>query len=102
MIHVIADIEVTAGRRDEFLAAFKQLVPEVLAEEGCLEYGPTVDVSAGLDAQPAVRENVVTVVERWESVAALQAHLAAAHMKSFRERCADLMQRVTIRVTQPA
>jgi quinol monooxygenase YgiN len=34
MIHVIATIEIAAGRRDDFLAAFNEIVPEVRAEKG--------------------------------------------------------------------
>ncbi|HAB11390.1 MAG TPA: antibiotic biosynthesis monooxygenase, partial [Planctomycetaceae bacterium] len=40
MIFVLATIELAEGRRDDFLAAFQQVVPLVRAEEGCLEYGP--------------------------------------------------------------
>ena len=39
MIHVVAKIEVVPGKRDAFLDEFHRLVPEVLAEEGCVEYG---------------------------------------------------------------
>jgi quinol monooxygenase YgiN len=37
MLCVLATIDVAEGRRDEFLNVFRQLVPQVLAEEGCLE-----------------------------------------------------------------
>jgi hypothetical protein len=43
MIYVIATIEVVAGKREQFLEEFRRLVPEVLAEQGCLFYGPTID-----------------------------------------------------------
>ena len=35
MIHVIATIDIVDGKRDDYLAAFHELVPLVLAEEGC-------------------------------------------------------------------
>jgi quinol monooxygenase YgiN len=44
----------------------------------------------------------VTVVEKWESVAALENHLAAAHMLNHRERVKDLVAAVEIRVLAPA
>jgi quinol monooxygenase YgiN len=101
MIHVIATIQTVAGRRDAFLAAFRELVPLVRAETGCLEYGPTLDVDAGIGGQPAVRGDVVTVVEKWESVAALRDHLAAPHMLEYREKVKDIVAGVEIRVLEP-
>ena len=51
MICVIAAVEVAEGRRGEFLAEFHKLVPKVLEEEGCLEYGPMVDLPTSVGAQ---------------------------------------------------
>lgn len=101
MIHVIATIRTTAGRRNDFLAAFHELVPHVRAETGCLEYGPTVDLEAGINGQPAVRKDVVTVVEKWQDVSALRDHLAAPHMVRYREQAKDLVMGVEIRVLEP-
>ncbi|HEX5273204.1 MAG TPA: antibiotic biosynthesis monooxygenase [Gemmataceae bacterium] len=84
MIHVIATIELAAGTREAFLAEFRRVVPLVRGEAGCLDYGPAIDVPSGLAAQLPVREDVVTVIERWESLDALRAHLAAAHMQDYR------------------
>ena len=102
MIHVIATIQTAPGRRDAFLAAFQGLVPLVRAENGCVEYGPAVDVDAGIGDQPAARGDVVTVIEKWESVAALQDHLAASHMQRYREQVKDIVAGVEIRVFEPA
>lgn len=49
MIRVIATIEVAAGRRDEFLALFRELAPKVQAEEGCVEYGPWIDLPTSIE-----------------------------------------------------
>lgn len=101
MIHVIATIETATGRRKDFLIAFDQLVPDVLAEDGCIEYGPALDVATALNNDP-VRENVVTVVEKWESLDALHAHLKAPHMVRYRDRVKDLVISVSLRVMEPA
>jgi quinol monooxygenase YgiN len=101
MIHVIATIETAKGRRDDFLAAFNELVPDVLAEDGCIEYGPTIDVATALSNDP-VRENLVTVVEKWESVDALHSHLKAPHMVRYRDRVKDIVISISIRVLEPA
>jgi quinol monooxygenase YgiN len=102
LIHVIATIETAPGRRDDFLAEFRRLVPQVHAEKGCLEYGPACDTFANLPAQPALRVNTVTVIEKWESLEALHAHLAAPHMISFRTRVKDLVAGITLHVLTPA
>ena len=102
MIHVIATIEVVAGTRDAFLAEFHNNVPNVKAEAGCIGYGPAVDLPTGIGAQIPIRENVVTIIERWESLDALNAHLAAPHMATYREKVKDLVKGVTLQVLQPA
>ncbi|MEX1040661.1 MAG: putative quinol monooxygenase [Pirellulaceae bacterium] len=102
MIHVIATIELTPGSQAAFLKEFHALVPLVHAEAGCLTYGPTVDVAC--DALPidSPRADVVTVVESWESVEALQAHLAAPHMLEYREKVKDYVSGTKIQVLEPA
>ena len=101
MISVIATIEVTEGRRDDFLAEFRQVVPKVLAEEGCLEYGPWIDVPTSIDAQPEVREKVITAIEKWESIEALEAHLIAPHMLDFRKSIEDMVANITLQILEP-
>lgn len=102
MIHVIATIETAAGRRDDFLAAFGELVPDVRAEQGCLEYGPVIDLATSIADLPVPRENIVTVIEKWESVEALQKHLDAPHMARFRRTAKDMVLGISIRVLEPA
>jgi quinol monooxygenase YgiN len=102
MIHVIATIELQPGRRNEFLGEFRRIVPAVRAEEGCLEYGPTVDVGTGIAAQPPPRDDVVVVVEKWASLAALKSHLVAAHMQEYRGRVKEMVAKVELRILEPA
>jgi len=102
MIHVIAAIEIVDGKQAEFLTAFHQLVPLVLAEEGCIEYGPAIDVATPIEIQEPLQENVVTVIEKWESIAALEAHLVAKHMQDNREKVKDLVAGIKIQILEPA
>ena len=102
MIYVIATIEVVEGKRDAFVSEFHKLVPTVQAEEGCIEYGPTVDVDSGITAQGGARPNAVTIVEKWESLDALNAHLAAPHMAEYRGRVKALVTGVSLQVLEPA
>ena len=71
MIAVIATIETGAGNREALLAAFKELVPRVLAEKGCLEYVPMIDAATNLTDLPP-RKNVVTMIEKWASIEAFR------------------------------
>jgi quinol monooxygenase YgiN len=102
MIHVIATIETAPGRRDDFLTAFDELVPDVRAEQGCLEYGPTIDLAAAIGDGPPVREDVVTVIEKWDSIESLKRHLEAPHMQRYRRTVKDIVVGVSIRVLEPA
>jgi quinol monooxygenase YgiN len=102
MIHVIATIQLHPGKRDAFLEIFRALVPVVHREEGCIEYGPAIDFDAGIGRQPPNRDDAVTVIEKWDSVDALKAHLAAAHMQTFREQVADIVTNIEVRTFRPA
>ena len=102
MIHVIATITVKPGQREAFLAEFHRIVPLVHAEAGCLEYTPTVDAAAGLAVQGPPRENNAVIIEKWESLEALRAHMQAPHMAEYRLRVKDLVVGVQLQVLQPA
>ena len=102
MIHVIATIDVKPGQRDAFLAEFKRIMPMVHAEAGCIEYGPTVDVASGIAVQGPLRDNVAVIVEKWESLPALMAHMKAPHMQDYRERVKDLVVGVQLQILQSA
>ena len=102
MIHVIATIELAPGKREAFLEEFRKLIPLVRAEAGCLEYGAAVDTPSGLSIQIPERANVVTVVEKWESVEALLAHSQAPHMAAYRPKVKDLVRGTQLQVLQPA
>ncbi|QDV20196.1 putative quinol monooxygenase YgiN [Gimesia panareensis] len=102
MIFVIADIEIADGKQAAFLDAFHKLVPLVLAEDGCIEYGPAVDEDTDIPVQVKNGSQIVTVMEKWESVDALKAHLAAPHMLTYREQVSDLVKGTSIKVLKPA
>ena len=81
---------------------------DIFAETVCdtdpeaVEYEPTVDVDSGIPIQGELRENMVTIVEAWESVDALHAHLKAPHMLTYREQVKDLVKDIRIQVLEPA
>jgi quinol monooxygenase YgiN len=85
----------------EFLEIFKSNIPNVLAEKGCLEYVPTLDVPAGLPVQ-LLDNNVVTIIEKWGSIEDLKAHLSAPHMLVYKGKVADLVENVTLKILAEA
>ena len=101
MITVIATITLKPGTRERFLEEFHQIVPLVLQEEGCVEYGPTTDASTPIVNQH-VDENRVTIVEKWTSVACLEAHLTAPHMIDYRPKVKDFVESSELRVLEAA
>ena len=102
MISVLATVDLHPGRRADFLREFHQIVPQVRAEVGCLEYFPSVDLVTDLPAQPAPRPDVVVIIEKWESLEALQAHLVAPHMLAYRPKVKEMVITTTINVLEPA
>jgi len=101
MITVLASIYVKAGEKDKFLDIFKANVPSVCAEDGCISYVPMVDVESGLAPQE-LNENIVTIVEQWESIEALKAHLVAPHMLKYKNNVEAIVEKVTLKVLQNA
>lgn len=102
MVIVLARIEVVPGQRATFLEEFHRLVPQVRAEAGCLEYGPAVDLGTSNWRQTKLGGDVAMIVEKWESLAHLEAHLAAPHMTPYRERVKDLVKSVQLHILEPA
>lgn len=101
MIYVLATIQIAPGKRADFLAEFNKNVPNVLAEQGCIEYVPTIDFATSIPAQGPPRPDVVVVVEKWADIAALEAHLIAPHMITYRAKVKDLVQGVSLQVLEP-
>ena len=102
MIHVIATVEVAPGKMAEYLTLFKKNVPNVKAEKGCVAYAPTVDVASGFPIQPPLRKEVVVIIEAWESLDALKAHLATPHMAAYFEASKSLTRGVSLQVQKDA
>ena len=101
MIYVIATVELVEGKRGEYLNELKKVIPDVLAEVGCLEYGPASDVVTDIPVQEAVNQNVVTIIERWADVQALKEHLETNHMKVYREATKFVVKSVNVRILEP-
>ena len=101
MLHVVATIEVHEGKRGEFLLVIEKLTPLVRAENGCVEYVAAIDVPTAIKVQVQPRHNVITVIEKWESIEALTAHLAAPHMATYREDVKEIVKGLALQVLAP-
>ncbi len=101
-VHVLAIITAKPGMRDEILKAFRANVPAVHAEDGCIEYGATIDAEGVGSLQTPFGDDTFVVVEKWESLAALKAHAAASHMAAYGAKTKDMISSRVIHVLSPA
>jgi quinol monooxygenase YgiN len=99
MISVLASIRIKEGERAAFLDIFNANVPKVRQESGCIEYFAAIDIDAGLPVQQ-LDENVVTAIERWQSLEALRAHLVAPHMLEYMKKVQALVEGFSLKVLQ--
>jgi len=101
MINVIAIIKTKPGKREEVLTAFLDIVPLVLAEDGCIEYGPTIDAIAAPPIQTSVGSDTFVVIEKWTSAETLDAHGKSAHMTEYGAKVKHLIDERVIHVLSP-
>ncbi len=102
MIHVLAIITAKPGQRDHILAAYRANVDAVRAEAGCIAYEAVVDLSGATAGFAQFGPDSFVVVEKWASMAALQAHAVAPHMKAYASQVKDFTASRAIHVLEPA
>jgi len=102
MIHVLAIITAKPGQRDRILAAYRDNVAAVRAEDGCLGYEAVVDVAGEGPGFARFGADTFVVVEKWASMQALQAHAVAPHMKAYGSKVKEWTASRAIHVLEPA
>ena len=102
MIHVLAIVTTQPGMRDSVLELFRANVPAVKAEQGCIEYGAAVDAQEALPFQKPFGADTFAVVEKWESMEALAAHAASAHMLAYGNKTKEMLASRAIHILSPA
>jgi quinol monooxygenase YgiN len=102
MVHVLALITAKPGQRSAVLDLFRANVPNVLAEQGCIEYQATVDSQPALGSQTPFGPDTFVVVEKWDSLEALQTHFKAPHMAAYGDKTRDLVANRVIHILSPA
>ena len=101
VVHVVAIITAKPGKREKVLQAFHANIPNVRAEEGCIEYGPTVDTIGVGAIQTEIGPDAFVVIEKWESLDHLKAHALAPHMKKYAAQVQGLLADRVIHVLSP-
>ena len=102
MIHVVFTVDLHPGKRDAWLAELRRVIPDIRAEAGCLEYVPTYDAETDLRNQFRLGPDRVVVVEKWETIDHLKAHMVAPHMQTYRPKVKDFVKSVELRILASA
>jgi len=101
MIYVVVSVRVKASKLPEFLGLFGSVAPLVRKEKGCVQYVAATDFDSGLPPQ-VFDKNVVTILEKWESLDVLRNHLAAPHMAAYFEKEKGLTESSSIKILREA
>jgi quinol monooxygenase YgiN len=101
MVHILVTMMIKEGRMKEFIAVCEELRPMVLMEKGCLAYEYTREIASPLGIQEPIEANRITLIERWDSLEALKAHMEAPHMKEVAPKVKELRSSVVARVLEP-
>ena len=102
MIHLIAFLTAKPGKRAAILTEFAKVVPLVRAEKGCIEYQPVVDAAGSPRDQTKLGPDKFAVVEKWESLAALHAHMDAPHMAEYGKKVREMIAERTLHILSEA
>jgi quinol monooxygenase YgiN len=102
MVHVIAVITTKSGMRGNVLELFNANVPAVKAEDGCIEYGATIDADGVGGFQTKFGEDSFVVIEKWASLDHLKAHAGSDHMKAYGAKTKDMLADRVIHVMSSA
>ncbi|MCL1962100.1 MAG: antibiotic biosynthesis monooxygenase [Desulfovibrionaceae bacterium] len=101
MIQVVAIITAKPGQRENILEAFRANRPAVLAEEGCVEYNAAVDAAGMPASRGTLGPDTFVVIEKWASLAALQAHGAGPNMAAYGAKTREFTASRMIHVLEP-
>lgn len=89
---------------DADIAAYKSktldIIPTVRAENGCQMYTLLKDADTDWDKPMRFGERTFWMVEKWDSIEALKAHLSAPHMKAFGPTVAPMRTSGTFHVLE--
>jgi quinol monooxygenase YgiN len=86
----------------DYIAKTLSVVPAVRAENGCQMYTLLEDAKTDWEKPMRFGERTLWMVEKWDSIDALKAHLEAPHMKAFGPTVRSMRSSGTFHVLQEA
>jgi quinol monooxygenase YgiN len=98
VIHVVAIIAANPGRRTFVLDEFEKMRLLTLKEAGCVQYDPVVDTGNG----DLIGPDTFMVIEKWETLASLDAHNTSAHLAAFVNTVKPQLASLKVHVLKPA
>ena len=84
----------------DYVAKTLAVVPAVRAENGCQLYTLLGDAKTDWDKPMRFGERTMWMLEKWDSIEALKAHLQTPHMKAFGPTVRDMRTGGTFHVLQ--
>jgi quinol monooxygenase YgiN len=102
IVNVVAIITTKPGMRASVLSAFNANIRAVHAENGCIEYAPTIDTKNVGPFQTEVGPNTFVVIEKWETLEHLMAHALAPHMVTYGAKVKDMLADRVIHILSSA
>ena len=92
MIYVIAELRLKPGTAEKAVAEARKAVAGTVKEDGCIFY----------DMHRSINDpDKLVVVERWESRAALDAHMRTPHLLAWRAAGKDFIADRKVEVIAP-
>ena len=76
------DLKSEANKAD-YIAQTKAILDTVRREDGCMEYRLLGDCETDWEKPQRFGDRTLWMLEKWESIEALKAHLETPHMKAF-------------------
>lgn len=103
MLTIVAEVCTRPGadHRKAVLTLFKKVSPAVLAESGCHGYAPMIDAQVHAGFQ-TVNPNCIVMIEKWEDIAALQAHMETPHMIAFHRQAEAHIVEIKVKILELA
>lgn len=86
----------------DYIAKTRAVVPAVRAENGCQMYTLLEDAETSWEKPMRFGERTLWMIEKWDSIDALKAHLEAPHMKAFGPTVRSMRASGTFHVLQEA
>lgn len=82
MIKVVAKNYIQEGKLEEILELYKELVEKTIVEPGCIKYELYQDIN---------NPRILTMIEEWESIEALDSHEKTEHFARIFPMLKDLV-----------